>query len=524
MELIKILIVDDEESNLSLLEYILIRNNYYTEKAKNGLVALEKFVSTDYDLVLMDVMMPVMDGIETCVKMNELNKNRPIILITALNDEETLKRGFEAGAWDYIIKPWNETELISRVQKALKLFNAEKEIRNLYGALKIENEKQAKEMKLAVEVQNYFLPKWIIINNHIKLCSTYVPSEHLGGDIYDLIPLPNNRYLIYIGDISGHGVHAALMMTAVKSIIKMIAEENPLDIKLPELVSRLNKMLAKNVFYNKFLTLLIGVIDYDKFIFTYYNAGHPPFLIYDKITHKIEKSSDKGSYPIGWNEKLKYNESLENVISLDYHKLFLFYTDGVIECPDLNHNSLRTDGFIEMIEQEINYVNDLQLPYQIKHQLINRGFSLNYDDITIMSLSLKNGLTDSQVVKYFIMNTEFNPIEEIIKKIQEIVQEWLHSESLKIYIENVVRGIYQYLIYSLKTPLSDALVLIEMNKSTNVFLMSFLFKTTDPCQNEQDVQNKLKEHITDPLFTSSTIIDSQCFDDMHCLKLELGYN
>lgn len=524
MELVKILIVDDEESNLSLLEYVLIRNNYFIEKAKNGLIALEKFVSTDYDLVLMDVMMPVMDGIETCVKMNELNKSRPIILITALNDEETLKRGFEAGAWDYIIKPWNETELISRVHKALKLYNAEKEIRSLYEALKQENEKQVREMKLAVEVQNYFLPKWIIINNHVKLCSTYVPSEQLGGDIYDFMPLPNNRYLVYIGDISGHGVQAALMMTAVKAIIKMLVDEDPEDIFLPELISKLNKMLAKNVFYNKFLTLLIGIVDYNSFTFNYYNAGHPPFLIYDKTTGKIEKSPDKGSFPIGWNEKLNYQDNLANTIPLDYHKVFLFYTDGVIECPDASHSSLRTDGFIEMLENEITYTNELMLPYQIKHQLKSRGFHTNYDDVTILSLSLKNGLTDSQMIKYFIMNTEFNPIDEIILRVQEIVQEWLHSESLQIYIENVIRGIYYYLIYLLKTPLSDALVLIEMNRNTQVFIMSFLYKAPEPCQNESELQIKLKELIKDPLFTGSTRILINCFDDMHCLKLELFYN
>lgn len=521
MEIIKILIVDDEESNLSLLDYVLRRYNYKIDKVNNGIHAIDKYISNEYDVVLLDVMMPVMDGIETCIRMNEFNSNVPIILLTALNDDEIIKKGFDAGAWDYITKPWSEVDLISRIQKANKIYNAEKKNRALYDTIKREHEKQKKEIQLAIEVQNYFLPKWMIHNDDVQLCSTYIPSVGLGGDIYDFIPLGDQRYLVYIGDISGHGVQAALMMTAVKSILKMIVDEVRDSIVLSEVISRLNTMLAKNIFNNKFLTILIGIIDIPKREFTFYNAGHPPFLIINTQTLEVKKGSEIGLYPIGWNEQLSYSSSYENVMPLEEGMILMFYTDGVIESPCNENECLSTQGLINMVSNELSPDHAIYLPYIVKDYLRKANFNIAYDDFTILCVSPQINETKKQQRNQVTINIDTHSLNSIIQQVLNFPNPEQLSQSINIYFKNVISGFHQYLLNDIKENLSDNLILIEIVSDEILQELVFTYKKGETVYNETDIKKRLAEIINDPLFTSSSNISIHQWDDLIRIEIQL---
>ncbi len=520
MEIIKILIVDDEESNLNLLEFVLKRYNYKVGKANNGVLAIDKFVTSDYDLVLLDVMMPLMDGIETCVRMNEYNKNVPVILLTALNDEDVLKRGFEAGAWDYITKPWSEVDLISRIEKANKVYTAEKKIRTLYDTLKREHEKQNKEIQLAVEVQNYFLPKWMVYDKCIQVSSTYNPSVGLGGDIYDFIPINKNQYIVYIGDVSGHGVQAALMMSAVKALIKMIIEEEKRKLNLSDIVSRLNKILAKNIFNNKFLTLLIMMFDFEKRHITFYNAGHPPFLIINRKTHEIKKASDVGVYPIGWNEKLSYSSSYENTMEISEDDLFLFYTDGVIESPCNDNECLTTPGLISLIKQEID-IEDLEsLPYQIKEKMIERLYNIAYDDFTMFCV---NPVCDihQQYKSHIYVNLENDTYENLMKEMSENLIVWKVNESVLSIVEHFEKRIFDLSVNELKGLLTENLIIVNSSIEDKELKIRDLIRFRNSEQNKATVHKLLSELINDPLFSTYSQAKMDVTDDLISLKLDI---
>ncbi|HPM01857.1 MAG TPA: SpoIIE family protein phosphatase [Candidatus Cloacimonadota bacterium] len=520
MEIIKILIVDDEESNLSLLEYVLKRYHYKVDRANNGLIAIDKFVISEYDIVLLDVMMPLMDGIETCIRMNEYNKNIPVILLTALNDEDVLKRGFDAGAWDYITKPWSEVDLISRIEKANKVYTAEKKIRTLYDTLKREHEKQNKEIQLAVEVQNYFLPKWMLYDKCIKVSSTYNPSVGLGGDIYDFLPINPHQYIIYIGDVSGHGVQAALMMTAVKALIKMIVDEEKKHLSLPGLVSRLNKILAKNVFNNKFLTLLIMLFDFEKKQMTFYNAGHPPFLILNKKTKEIKKASDVGVYPIGWNEALPYSASYENVMPLNEDEFFLFYTDGVTESPCNDNECLTTQGLISLISQDVNIDEFETLPYQIKQIMKNKQYNIAYDDFTIFAVCPACDKHPDYSMHQFI-NLENISEDALLKVLSVQLNSWQIKESVKSVIDQFERRMYGLLVQELKGLLFENLLLINMTIENHNLKLKNMIKIRTSEQNKAIVHARLSELISDPLFSIYSVFKMDILDDLACLNLEI---
>ncbi len=114
-----ILVVDDEERIRRLIRMYLERDEFIVEEAENGEIALEKALKKDYDVILLDVMMPVMDGIEMCEALRE-EKNTPVIMLTAKGEESNRVQGFEVGADDYIVKPFSPREVVLRVKAVLR--------------------------------------------------------------------------------------------------------------------------------------------------------------------------------------------------------------------------------------------------------------------------------------------------------------------------------------------------------------------------------------------------------------------
>ncbi|MDQ0271126.1 response regulator transcription factor [Cytobacillus purgationiresistens] len=116
---IKILVVDDEERIRRLLKMYLEREDYFIEEAEDGETALEKALENDYDIILLDLMMPGKDGIEVCKELRE-KKATPIIMLTAKGEEVNRVQGFEAGTDDYIVKPFSPREVVLRVKALLR--------------------------------------------------------------------------------------------------------------------------------------------------------------------------------------------------------------------------------------------------------------------------------------------------------------------------------------------------------------------------------------------------------------------
>jgi len=148
-----ILIVDDTPKNLQVLGNTLKLENFKVEFAINGFQALDWIKKKDFDLILLDVMMPEMDGYEVCEKIraNDKYKNLPIIFLTAKTDSESIVKGFEIGAQDYISKPFNTAELLIRVSTQLELKNSKTKLENMNEWLESEVKKRTNELKQAYE-------------------------------------------------------------------------------------------------------------------------------------------------------------------------------------------------------------------------------------------------------------------------------------------------------------------------------------------------------------------------------------
>jgi putative two-component system response regulator len=148
-----ILVVDDQPQNIELLEAYLVPQGYEVVKAANGEEALEKLSSNPIDLILLDVMMPGMDGFEVARRVRQDDKNRllPIVLVTALRETEDRVKGIEAGCDDFLSKPFDKVELLARVQSLLKVKDYNDLLSNYRKELESEVTKRTEELKLAYE-------------------------------------------------------------------------------------------------------------------------------------------------------------------------------------------------------------------------------------------------------------------------------------------------------------------------------------------------------------------------------------
>lgn len=155
----KILIVDDVPKNIQVAANILQKEGYQMAFAPNGKTALTQTHKIRFDLILLDIMMPEMDGYEVCrhIRQDSENKDVPIIFLSAKNDSESIIQGFEMGAMDYVAKPFNGAELSARVKTHLELFRSRKELKEANERLQIEiNERIKAEDELKRSREEYY--------------------------------------------------------------------------------------------------------------------------------------------------------------------------------------------------------------------------------------------------------------------------------------------------------------------------------------------------------------------------------
>ncbi len=380
-----ILIVDDIPKNLQVLGSILRAEGYEIAIAMNGKQALKVVEDILPDLILLDVMMPELDGYETCeiLKKSRRTKDIPVIFLTAKTETEDIARGFKLGAVDYINKPFKSVELLARVKTHIDLKKSKEELEKSYQRLQ-------DDLDIASVIQGFLLPKSFIITEKILFSSLYIPSTKIGGDLFDIIPISDSKFIVYIADISGHGIQAALIMTAVKSIISMIIEKEKETLDLYKIINLLNKILDRNLFRNNYMTMMLCLIDLEENIIKSFSAGHPPMAQYDLISKKAEFiAMEKGSIPIGWLEDYDYSKEEEHSVKLDDNKIYFLYSDGIFECENKDEEQLGMEGILEFLEKNITEKDGLLIPYKIKIGLQNLGYDLSKDDFTQLCFRTK---------------------------------------------------------------------------------------------------------------------------------------
>lgn len=343
-----IIIVDDNATNQIIIKAILNKEGYEDLKIASSAIELYNMLDiesdctaeTNVDLILMDMMMPEIDGLEACKRILQVEryKDVPIIFVTALGDSNKMAEALDAGASDYVMKPINKMELLARIRSSLRL---KREI-----DWHKERDMQMKtKLELAKKVQRNVLSR-PINDDHITVSAVYQPSSELAGDFYAWYRIDESRYGVILLDMMGHGISSSLVCMYISSVLKdTIMRITEPDLVMHELNRYMNQLYKKEELLNYYFTAIYMVIDTDKKIVEYVNAGHPPGKV---ITGGDELLLTEGCCAIGLFQNIDIRKG--SFAYEEQMKLFL-YTDGLSEALGENED-IKLNLLVERLRGE----------------------------------------------------------------------------------------------------------------------------------------------------------------------------
>ena len=314
----RILIVDDAKTNIDILVEAL-RDEYKLSVALDGAAALRSVEKNAPDLVLLDIVMPGLDGYEVCrrLRAQESTRELPIMFLSALEDVKDKTRGFEVGGNDYLTKPFEVLEVKARVRSLLKAKAYADAVR----------EAMARDLRIAREIQMGILPADLAAATRgtgLDVHAIIEPAREVGGDLYEVLRASDDRIVVALGDVSGKGIPAALFMavavTVLRTLARQIAEPD-------EILRRLNDELAEQNPRGMFVTMQCLVFDLAQGRVSCAGAGHHQLAIVSP-GRPPRLACPSSGLPAGL---MPSNPIERETLPLEPGDTFVLFSDGVSE-------------------------------------------------------------------------------------------------------------------------------------------------------------------------------------------------
>jgi phosphoserine phosphatase RsbU/P len=314
----RILIVDDVKTNIDVLVNAL-RDEYKLSVALDGEAALRSVEKNAPDLVLLDIMMPGLDGYEVCRRLRAAEPTRelPVMFLSALEDVQNKARGFEVGGNDYLTKPFEVLEVKARVRSLLKAKAYADAVR----------EAMARDLRIAREIQMGILPADPVAATKatgLDVHAIVEPAREVGGDLYEVLRASDDRVVVALGDVSGKGIPAALFMAVTVTVLRAVARQ----IEEPdEILRRLNDELVEQNPRGMFVTLQCLVFDLKKGRVSAAGAGHHQLAILS-AGRPPRLAFPSSGRPAGL---MPFNPIERESLPLEPGDTFVLFSDGVSE-------------------------------------------------------------------------------------------------------------------------------------------------------------------------------------------------
>jgi sigma-B regulation protein RsbU (phosphoserine phosphatase) len=368
-----VLIVDDSRANREYLADILEEDGYRIVQAAEGEGCLAAAESERPVLILLDVVMPGIDGFETLrrLKTSPAGKRAAVIMLTSLDDQDSKLKAFDYGAVDYIVKSASKAEVRARVRVHVRLVIANEEL----VAAQAESLRQITDAQHSLLVDPKELPS--------ARFSVYYRSLHeAGGDFYDVVPVSKSVFFYLMVDVAGHDVATSYVTPAVKVLLRQCATP---AYSVPESIAYLNGVLSKTRLEENYLTAFALRINRKAGKAVFLAAGHPPALF-------IPKEGPLGFVTcenpcIGMLEESSYQARTVDVRAGDR---FVLYTDGLVELSSAKQSSGKKT-WIESYESLVPVALELrdlplaELPAALVHAI---GADSPEDDVAVMAVEV----------------------------------------------------------------------------------------------------------------------------------------
>lgn len=382
---VRVLIVEDSPTNRLRLKHVLEGRGHKTREVGDGSEALAAAREFAPHVILMDVVMPRVDGFEACrlLKADEQLAGIPVIFLTALDEKDTTIRAFDVGAVDFVAKPFEDREVLARVSAHAELYMSRQKLQEYARQLKEELVRTAEDEEAGRQVQFKLLPKDGTRFGPCEFHRLLMPSMHMSGDFVDYFRIDARRAGFYILDVSGHGAASAFVTVLVKSFVSHALNQHQSGtddsiLDPARLLGQLNRELLLGGL-EKHAVMFYAVLEIDGREMRYANGGHFPFPILsgDASCRLVPTRSP----PVGLFDVAVYaNES----VVLPAAFSLLIFSDGVLDIlpePKLTDKVARLEALaaagvtsLEDIRAALRLDSVRELP----------------DDITILTLTRRD--------------------------------------------------------------------------------------------------------------------------------------
>ncbi len=377
-----ILVVDDVEDNRAILLRRLQRLGFrHLAEAEDGVAALDHIRAHPVDLVLLDVMMPRMNGVEVleAIRLENRLEQTAVIMISAATEIETVVKCIDLGAEDYLPKPFNPSILRARIGSVLEKKALRSEVRRQLTRLEVEMA-GARQQQLAMVNTHFPAP-----GGPVDVHAVMMPAQEVGGDLYDFFFITPETLCIAIGDVSGKGMPAALFMARTRSLLRAgtlqfakLAGRVPLP---SEVAALLNEELCKNNEDCLFVTLLVGFLDIASGRLDFVNAGHLPPVRASSAGVALEPA--QFDPPIGVMDHLVF---ADRSLQLSPGETLVLMTDGLPEMEDDSRTMYSTSRLMDDCRALAGLDPRAFAGGLVERVLGHAGDTPQFDDITALVL------------------------------------------------------------------------------------------------------------------------------------------
>ena len=351
----RILVVDDKPANVQLIERMLEGAGYSAIESTNDPRAVcDLHRRNNYSLILLDLQMPGLDGFQVMEGLKEIEGDGylPVLVITAQPAHKL--RALEAGAKDFVSKPFDLAELRARVRNILEVrllhLKArehgrvlEETVRELEASRELLQKKSEEELALAQQTQESLLPRCLPQFENFRIHAFNNPTRYVGGDFYDFLQLGSGEWMGVLADVSGKGMSAALLSSMVLGALSM---EFHAGTRAEEVLSRVNRLLRQKSLPFQFVTLFLFVMGPDgggQFI----SAGHNIAYLFRSATGKIE-ALGPDAFALGMFDDVGYTA---RTVQLDAGDILLVYSDGLTDAENQREEMFGEERLLELMRQ-----------------------------------------------------------------------------------------------------------------------------------------------------------------------------
>ncbi len=377
----KILIAEDSKLSRSVLSSILEKYDYTVIEAENGEEAIEKYIEFDPDIVLMDLMMPVMNGYTATKEIKRISGDKfiPVIVITSIVETSSLTESVECGADDYLNKPYNAEAIHAKIVALSRIKKLHDSLREHERRLEALNEEAEADLLVAEHIYDFVLDKGHDVLSSVRKYMR--PVTNFNGDILFSAHTPSGGLNIMLGDFTGHGLTAAIGAIPASDIFHQMTVKG---FSIGDIAVELNKRLKKILPLNMFCAASLIEIDQERTTMSAWNGSMPDIIVTDSNGNLINRIASSHT-ALGIVSDDKFDRKID-ISSLKGDELIYMCSDGLLDARNKDSEKFGMDNYLGLFERnKSSHVN--------LNNIVDELFSFAEDgeindDISIIEVNL----------------------------------------------------------------------------------------------------------------------------------------